>query len=449
MITKKELQTLETELNSTDQTIRRDAVAEAQELLRCGKIPESPPGRLHNMHCHTTFSHNTSGYSPSFIAYLARKSGWLAAGIIDSDVLDAIGEFREAAELFDLNYSCGIETRVTIPELAGNVINSPGEPGIAYHLGLGFDTGNLPPCSKGFAFKLRARADGRARDVVKAVNSYLAPVRIDYRDEVIPKTPNGNATERHLCHCYRLKAEALYPDTAAREKFWAEKLHLSPEEAKRLIATPPELEATIRFVTMKQGGAGYLPPTTENYPHLEDFNRFLESCGALPVVAWLNGLSTGEADVDRLLDLHLEKGAVMLSIIPERNCLSGRCREELDRIVAGCAARDLPIVIGTEMNAPGQKLVNDIDSPDLEKHAATFVTGARIISAHTQLAKLRRGYQSSWAKRELPDRRERNRFYARLGEYLSPARFDRVRNWPESAGEILRMIDFLENDDPK
>ena len=154
MISREELKPLEQELNSPKRAVRKNALAEIAELCRSRKIPLEPAGMLHNMHCHTCYSYNGYGYAPSYIAYLAKKSGWLAAGIIDFDVLDAVEEFRESAEELDVNYSCGIETRVFIKELADVAINSPGEPGIAYHLGLGFDTAEIPPCARDFSHSM-------------------------------------------------------------------------------------------------------------------------------------------------------------------------------------------------------------------------------------------------------------------------------------------------------
>ena len=96
------------------------------------------------------------------------------------------------------------------------------------------------------------------------------------------------------------------------------------------------------------------------------------------------------------------------------------------------------------MNAPGLKLVDDINCEGLRKHAETFIAGARILAGHTLFSKLSRGYLSDWAKRELPGRRERNAFYARLGECLTPSRFETVREWPESAEKVKSMIDSIE-----
>ena len=441
MISREELKPLEQELNSPDRAIRRNALAEIASLWRNRQLPADPPGLLHNLHCHTCYSYNGYGFTPAQIAYLARKSGWLAAGIIDFDVLDAVDEFRSCAEQLDMNYSCGIETRVFVRELADAAINSPGEPGIAYHLGLGFPTGTIPPCAKEFANKLRATAGARVRKMVELVNAALDPVRLDFDHDVLPLTPAGNATERHLCRAYREKAEKQFSDREARAEFWAGKLKISTDDGAKLLDDPVKLEAKIRSVTMKQGGAGYIAPTPTSFPALEEFNQFIISCGAIPTIAWLHGLSAGEADVDRLLDLHMEKGAAMLNLIPDRNLGSARCIAELDRVIAACNERDLPVIIGTEMNAPGQKLVDDINAEPLRKHVATFVHGARILAGHTLFSKLGRGYLSDWAQQELPGRLKRNAFYAQLGERFTPARFENVSDWPEEAGKIRMIID--------
>ncbi len=450
MISKEELMPLEQELNSPQRSVRKNALAEIAELCRSRKIPLEPVGMLHNMHCHTCYSYNGYGYAPSFIAYLAKKSGWLAAGIIDFDVLDAVGEFRESAEELDINYSCGIETRVFIRELADAVINSPGEPGVAYHLGLGFDTDEIPPYVRDFSLDMRSQASGRIRQIIDRVNDVLDPVRLDFDADVATLTPAGNATERHLCRAYREKAEQLFPKHDALAKFWGEKLEMKAADAEKIVTDPVKLEAKIRSKTMKKGGAGYIAPTEKTFPPLEEFNQFILACGAIPTIAWLNGLSAGEADVDQLLDLHIRKGAAMLNIIPDRNCFpddprrTARHVAELDRVIAACMERDLPVVIGTEMNAPGLKHVDDLGCDGLRKHADTFVAGARILTGHTLFAKLNRGYLSEWAEQELPDRAERNRFYARLGECLSPSRFETIYDWPVDVEKVKNILDGID-----
>jgi hypothetical protein len=66
----------------------------------------------------------------------AKAERLFSVGLIDFDVLDGVDEFLAASRELDVRASCGVETRVVVKEMLDQVINSPGEPGIAYHLGL-------------------------------------------------------------------------------------------------------------------------------------------------------------------------------------------------------------------------------------------------------------------------------------------------------------------------
>ena len=113
-------------------------------------MPEAGTGG--NLHAHTFFSYNAYGYSPSKYAWLARKAGMAVAGVVDLDVLDALDEFFDAGRLIGLKTCVSLESRVFVPEFASRV-NSPGEPGIAYHMGVGFSKAVRLP----FLAEMRAR----------------------------------------------------------------------------------------------------------------------------------------------------------------------------------------------------------------------------------------------------------------------------------------------------
>jgi hypothetical protein len=135
---------LEEKLDSFDYCERREALAALWEEVQQGRIVLPSAGETINLHCHTFFSYNAYGYSPSTFAWLARKAGLAVAGIVDFDVLDGLEEFLGAGAQLGLKTSAGLETRVYVPEFADSVINSPGEPGISYHMGVGFPT--IPSC---------------------------------------------------------------------------------------------------------------------------------------------------------------------------------------------------------------------------------------------------------------------------------------------------------------
>ncbi len=442
-MTEEKLLQLEASLNDFKGEMRQQALAELKKNFNQSGNEEV--GATHNLHCHTFYSYNGYGYSPSYIAWWALQNCWFAAGIVDFDVLDAVDEFLAAAQQLNVRGVCGLETRAFMPEFSHAVLNSPGEPGIAYHMGVGFTTGEVPAAAAAFLKDMRAKANARTQNIVAAVNGFLAPVTLDYDKDVVPLTPAGNATERHVCAAYFRKAETVFSDESDRVRFWAEKLSTPAEKLTEIVNDRVQLEALIRSKTMKSGGPGYVKPVPEAFPLLKDMNLFVRQCGAIPTIAWLDGASDGEKDVDKLLDAHIENGAAALNIIPDRNwnfkdpAVAEKKIFELNRIIAAAQKRDLPIIVGTEMNAPGQKLVDDFDCPALAPHLETFVDGAAIMFAHTLLQQINKGYLSAWSGAEFRSPRAKNEFFASFGRQATPAAIAALRTLPSdcSAKDLM------------
>jgi hypothetical protein len=190
-----------------------NALAELVARADRGEAPCASERDVVNLHCHTFFSFNAYGHSPASLAWLARKNGFRAIGIVDFDVLDAVDEFLAACDLAGVRGSAGIETRVFVPEFAAREINSPGEPGVYYHMGIGFTSGQTPHAAAPTLAALRGRAERRNRDMLERINAHLDPVTVDYERDVLPLTPAGNATERHMLLAYIRAAENLTPPT--------------------------------------------------------------------------------------------------------------------------------------------------------------------------------------------------------------------------------------------
>jgi hypothetical protein len=383
------------------------------------------------MHCHTFFSFNAYGHSPTSLAWLAKRRGFKLMGIVDFDVLDGVDEFLNACELVGVRGSAGIETRVFLPEFATREINSPGEPGVLYHMGIGFTTGRVPETVADILADLRQRAARRNREMVDRVNAYLDPVTIDYERDVLPLTPAGNATERHMVVAYVRAAERIVPNPV---EFWADKLNVEPGRVATLIGDAPKFQDLIRAKLMKRGGVGYVQPDSGMFPTVEEFHRLILACGALPCAAWLDGTSAGEQAIEELLNLLIGKGVVALNIIPDRNwnIADPEMRrvkvQNLYRVVQLAQELDLPLNVGTEMNSFGQKLVDDFDAPELAPVRQAFLDGAHFIYGHTVLQRaLGLGYQSEWARTHLPSRRERNDFYTRVGYQVPPGKASMAR----------------------
>jgi hypothetical protein len=439
---------LESQLDSFEYNQRKEALLNLLQLSNDGQINLPQQGKYTNVHFHTFFSYNACGYSPSKIAWLAKKQGLAVAGIVDFDVFDALDEFLNACKILDLRGFAGMETRVFVPEFADKVINSPGEPGISYHMGIGFPAADFKDNQKSFATKLRKIPENRNRDLVKRVNQHFSPVELDYDKDVLPLTPSGNATERHICLAYAEKAANHFEDNKQLQNFWQGKLSQTFE-----ISDLPEgkfLLNTIRAKTMKHGGVGYVQPDAGAFVSMAEVNEFIISANGIPTLTWLDGTSQGEKEIEKLIEIAMETGVAAINIIPDRNYKAGVKDEKLRNlynIVELAEKLHLPVIAGTEMNSPGQKFVDDFDSEELKPLTGIFLKGACIAYGHLALqSNCQLGYLSSWAESNFETKKDKNEFYEQIGKAVSPSKYKLLKNInstdkPEAIIKILRNED--------
>lgn len=131
--------------------------------------------------------------------------------------------------------------------------------------------------------------------------------------------------------------------------------------------------------------------------------------------------------MERLLHIAMESGVSAINLIPDRNWniadpdVKRRKVDELDRVIALAESLELPIVVGTELNAYGQRLVDDFTAPELASYTDVFVAGAHIVYGHTRLQEAAgMGYTSAWAREHLRTAKAKNMFYKRAGEAIAP-----------------------------
>ncbi len=430
-------QALEEQLNSFDVEERRSALQELASRARSGEIVTAPRKEEVNLHYHTFFSFNANGWSPSRIAWEGLKYGLEVAGIVDFDVLDGMEEFLSAGEVLGLKTVAGLETRVFIRELEDKVMSSPNEPGIAYFMAAGCF--KRPPTGSDAEHILESMArTARQRNIalMERVNAFLDQVRLEYDADVIPLTPSGNATERHLLAAYDQKARTVFAGDADKlAAFWAEKLGGDEAEVRSLIDNTAQFHELIRARLMKFGGVGYVPPDSGSFPSIEDAVRMIRGMDALPMIAWLDGTNPGEQDTVDFLQLLRSKGVVAVNIIPNRNWNIKDSEEKALKTGKLCevveAAREfhMPISVGTEMNKAGLPFVDDFHAPELLPYVGDFVEGARCLYGHTLLARCADfGYFSEAGDAAFGrDVAARNRFYADAGRILSPSKATRDR----------------------
>ena len=414
---------LERDLNDFDPRVRTRALQTLLTLLEEGTIACHPFTERSNLHAHSFHSYNAHVFSPSALAWVARREGIGLMGIVDFDVLDGVDEFFQACDLAEVHGTAGLETRVWIPELADVEINSPGEPGVAYMMGIGFVRSTPPEPARPALRELRNGAQTRNDELVGRINVCLPEIAIDYLQDVLPLSPSGTPTERHIVQAYAARADENLENPVA---WWAATRDTAPDRVPDGAdpASPCFLN-WIRSGLIKQGGIGYRPPGPDTFPPARDFIRLVEECSALPCAAWLDGMSAGERDPEALLDLCLGMGILVLNIIPDRNWNLAEAEERaakiynLHSIVAAARRRRIPVVVGTEMNSPGQKLVDDFVTPALAPLRRAFTDGAWFVRGHTVMEQVHGlGWWSGWAGHYLPGRGERVAFYSRLARIL-------------------------------
>lgn len=435
---------LEVQLDDFNFERRKEAFFRLLEEYWRGNIAFPPPRPVVNLHFHTFFSFNACGYSPLHIVWLARKEGLSVAGSVDFDVLDAVEEFQLGGFTIGLPVVSGLETRIYLPEFREEELSSPNEPGIAYYMGSGFVY--LP--QKGTpAFetlkKLKRIAQERNRKIIARVNAYLGDVTIDYEQDVLPLTPSGNPTERHIVVAYAEKAREVFPTQEDRARFWAEKLSLEESHVVALEGDRASFYDCVRSRLMKFGGVGYVQPDVGDFPRIQEVNEMIFSVGAVPSFSWLDGTRSGEEDPKRLIDFCEDNGVETFFLVPDRNWNIPDEEErelkvrKLYEFVEAAKKYHFPIFVGTELNRYGQKFVDDFNSPYLAPLAPFFLESAWILWGHAVLEmSSKRGYTSDWAKKAFKDRSVKNRFFARVGE-ATPASFERVRKLGERSTESL------------
>ncbi|MCC8109395.1 MAG: hypothetical protein LIQ30_10235 [Planctomycetes bacterium] len=434
--------TLLRNLDSFDPAVRLAAVKEIAREIAEGELTPTAPDNIANVHLHSFHSYSALGYSPSRLVWEARRRGLAVVGVCDFDVLDSLDEALAAGRTLGVRTTVSLETRAFASTYFDREVSSPGEPGVLYVMGMGF--ARMPePASPAAAFVASLKAQSRARNVamLKKVNPVTKPVELDYEKDVLPLTPSGNPTERHLCAAYDAKARALYPDGEARAAYWAETLGLATDKAAAMQDDPAALQTAIRSKLMKKGGPGYTQPDSGSFPAVRDVFQTVRGAGAIPCLPWLDGLSAGESNPDELLDDAVRWGVRIVNIIPERNWniadpdMKKRKLAALEKFMNAARRRHIPVAAGTELNAPGQKFVDDFARPELAPYVTDFMEAAYLVYGHTVLeGAARMGLASDWADAAFPnDPAGANAFYTQVGRLVDPYTPPELGNIPADA----------------
>ncbi len=82
---------------------------------------------------------------------------------------------------------------------------------------------------------------------------------------------------------------------------------------------------------------------------------------------------------------------------------------------------DMPIMVGTECNKPGQRLVDDFKADALQPYISDFIDGANVIVGQTRLLRFANlSYVDSKTNDMFKSKAEKNQFYAKVGALPAP-----------------------------
>jgi len=386
-----------------------------------------------NLHLHTFHSYNCQNWSPARAVCEAWREGWAAVGIADFDTLAGLEETFEAADLLGVRAAVSLETRVFWPAYADRVVNSPGEPGVAY-LGLAGFAARPAAGSRARAAldSLSAGAEARTRLIAARVNAALPEIAVDYDRDARPLTPSGNVTERHLLAAYDARARGVFGGGmgagGALAAFWGRVLGLPAPEAAGLLPDPGAFRNAARAKLMKRGGPGYIAPEPGAFPPLAEAVELARGAGALPCAMWLDGQSAGEADAEAYFGDCQDAGLRAACFIPDRNWnVPDPARRKanlaaLARAVEAARSRGFLLISGTEMNSPGQRTSDDPGRPELAPYLSDFLEGAYALHGHSLLSRARGwGIGGAWAAGAFGrDRRGENAFFGAVGRHPPP-----------------------------
>ncbi|HPN84295.1 MAG TPA: hypothetical protein PK821_03065 [Victivallales bacterium] len=416
---------IEKRLSDFDVKKRRKAL---NDIINFSSAKEYPRNDKVNMHFHSFFSYNSEGWSPTRIAWESKKAGLFAAGLVDFDVIDGMEEFIGACDSLGVRASVGVESRTFFAKFADAEMDSPGEPGVDYVMGVGFSE-KFDPASQQ-AVKLeqyRKGAGERNKSLISRINSKVADIAIDYEKEVIPLTPSGNATERHIVSAYINKSFQVFGSDQKAFEYMSGVLGKSPSELSEIFhKSRPAYDELVRAKFAKKGGLGYVQPSQDTFPPMKEFLSWVKSAGAIPTEAWLDGTTKGESLGIKYLEASKAEGSEALNIIPDRNWNikdAETKKVKVDRLAEVIAAAEklgMPVFIGTEMNKSGQPFADDIDNEVLSPFKKIFLKGAKIAVGHSILARFAKfHYSGAEAAAEFKSISEKNIFFSEVGN-LAP-----------------------------
>jgi len=317
-----------------------------------------------NCHIHTNESFSVFR-SPAEAVWQAAREGLAVLGINDHYTVAGHDEFRQACKIAGIEATFSMEAvgMDRAAEATKLLLNDPDNPGRVYLCAKGIT--RIPPASSIAArslARIRAALELRNREMTVKVGQ-LFRERLDAEgpswEDVRALTPRGNTTERHVGRAALVRLRQI---AAARGMPVSEVIERCCGTAPPAGADDAALQIFLRGKLLKAGAPCYVRETEDAFVSSEDLRDMFLAFGAIPTYPVLgNPVTSGERDVEALLDRLEASGFFAIEVIPHRNT-----RERLTEIVSAARRRWWPVFNGTEHNTPEARPLLDPYALDRE-----------------------------------------------------------------------------------
>ena len=378
----------------------------------CARLPEKPR-RGTNCHIHTNESFSVFR-SPAEAVWQAAREGLAVLGINDHYTVAGHEEFRQACGIAGIAAGFSMEAvgMDRAAESSRLLLNDPDNPGRVYLCAKGI-TRMLPDASlpaQSLA-RMRAALELRNREMTVKVGQ-LFRERLDADgpawEDVLALTPRGNTTERHvgwaaLVRLREIAAARGVPVTEAIERCCASAPPVGADDAA--------LQIFLRAKLLKAGAPCFVRETDDAFIPSEDLRALFLAFGAIPTYPVLgNPVTTGERDVEALLDRLEASGFYAIEVIPHRNT-----RERLLEIVSAARRRWWPVFNGTEHNTPEARPLLDPYALDPEFEPWFQQSTALMLGHQVSVSRGEEGFVGEDGHPAIADARTRFEYFSKLG----------------------------------
>lgn len=304
--------------------------------------------RQSDIHIHTREgSYNAQDWTTRRVIWEGYHNHSDVVGTVDFDCLASMERGWQDAWLLAQKYVSSFETRVFLPQCGNMIINSPGEPGVAYMMVAGCSPGTeVEAALKPFM----AVAHYRNQLVLESLLSYLGLEGVVTNLDVAALTVGGTPTERHIIRAVINGVDNYFGLQNPRQiaEFWTSKLPGNPTVSDGGV-NPDDVRKLV-----KVGGPAYVPIDLDNFATLEGLHNLADATGGLLTYCILNGRTPFEEDPAVMIERCKNLGVEALNFIFWRMPTDDEGQRWANDVLDRAYAEGWPAFGGCEMNSFGQ-----------------------------------------------------------------------------------------------